>query len=390
MSRGRATGGSSVRGVRVLIVSAWEPWRPGDGACLILHAHLRELTGRHDLDVLAAGADHHRATPPPHQPAPLRWYGRTLPAAADGLWRRATRGPEPAHVGYVARAGLVADLRRAVREQRPDVVHLFGWGTAALWPHLDGVPAVHDAVDPWAANLDNRTVGGLHGLLDHGEAARVRAHEARHYPHLSAVVVRTEVDAELLRHQVAGATVAVVPNGVDAGPPPPPLVTEPVLAFLGSYDAEANVDAAERLVREVLPLVPGARVLLIGRDPSPRVLALSGPRVEVTGTVQDVAAALARAAVFVAPITRGRGVRNKVLEAMAAGLPVVGSPLALQGIGASAGVVEAASPGEQAAAVVRLMTAPEAGPANRARVLERHTWARSATVLEELWCASRS
>jgi glycosyltransferase involved in cell wall biosynthesis len=376
--------------VRVLVVSAWEPWRQGDGACLILHAHLRELAGRHDLDVLTAGAARTRAAPPPNLPAPVRWYGRTLPAAADGLWRRATRGSEPAHVGYVGRPALVADLQRAIRDQRPDVVHLFGWGTAALWPHLDGVPAIHDAVDPWAANRDNRTLTGLQRVLDRGEDARVAAHEARHYPRLAAVVVRTAEDAALLSAQVDGVRTAVVPNGVDAGPTPPALATEPVLAFLGSYDAEANVDAAERLVREVLPLVPGARALLIGRDPSPRVLGLAGPRVEVTGTVGDVAAALTRAAVFVAPITRGRGVRNKVLEAMAAGLPVVASPLALQGIGASRGVLEASTPHDQAEAAKRLLNDPGAGPANRALVLEKHTWSRSAAVLEELWCASRS
>lgn len=376
--------------VRVLVVSAWEPWRRGDGACLVLHAHLRELTDRHDLEVLAAGAAQTRATPPANLPAPTRWYGRTLPAPIDGLWRRLTRGQEPAHVGYVARPALIADLRAAIQANRPDVVHLFGWGTAALWPHLDGVATVHDAVDPWAGNLDNRTVNGLHRLVDRGETARVAAHEWRHYPHLTRVVVRTDEDAALLTAQVPRVRTAVVPNGVDPGPAPAPRETGRVLAFLGAYDAEANVDAAERLVRDVLPLVPGARVLLIGRDPSPRVRALAGPHVEVTGTVSEVAVALARAAVFVAPIARGHGVRNKVLEAMAAGLPVVGSPLALQGIGPSRGVVQASSPQDQAAAVLTLLEDPTAGPANRARVLEKHTWAHSADVLEQVWCDASS
>jgi glycosyltransferase involved in cell wall biosynthesis len=327
---------------------------------------------------------------PPNLPAPVRWYGTNAPAGLDAVLRRARRGTEPAHVGYVARPALLAALRQEVRDRRPDVVHLFGWGTAALWPHLDGVPAVHDAVDPWAANLDNRSTGPVHAVLDAGEVRRVAAHERRHYPQLAAVVVRTEQDAALLRVQVPGATVAVVPNGVDPGPEPAAPVREPVLAFLGAYDAEANVDAAERLVREVLPRVPGGRVLLVGRDPSPRVLALAGPQVEVTGTVPDVAPVLGRAGVFVAPITRGHGVRNKVLEAMAAGLPVAATSLALQGIGPSHGVVQADTPEALAAAVQRLLTDPTAGPANRARVLERHTWRRSADVLEELWCASRS
>ena len=376
--------------MRVLVVSAWEPWRQGDGACLVLHAHLRELAGRHDLDVLATGAARRRATAPPNLPAPVRWYGRTLPAAADALWRRVTRGAEPAHVGYVARRALIADLRAAVLAHRPDVVHLFGWGTAALWPHLDGLPAVHDAVDPWTANLDNRSIGLAHRLLDRGERERVAAHEFRHYPHLAAVAVRTEEDATLLREQVPGTNAVVVPNGVDPGPEPGDPSSEPVLAFLGSYDTEANIDAAERLVRDVFPLLPDYRLLLIGRDPPARVQALAGPRVQVTGTVPDVAAALSRAAVFVAPINRGRGVRNKVLEAMAAGLPVVASSLALQGIGPSHGVVAASTPQQFADGVSRLRQDPEAGPANRALVLERHTWARSAAILEEVWCASRS
>jgi glycosyltransferase involved in cell wall biosynthesis len=293
-------------------------------------------------------------------------------------------------VAYVARPALVADLQRRIRSNRPDLVHLFGWGTAALWPHLDGVPTVHDCVDPWAANLANRSVGRLHRLLDAGELARVLAHESRHYPRVGAVVVRTEQDAELLRQQVAGARAVVVPNGVEAGPPPGPSTGERVLAFLGSYDAEANVDAAERLVREVLPLVPGARVLLIGRDPGPRIQRLRGPDVEVTGSLPDVRPALERAAVFVAPITRGVGVRNKVLEAMAAGLPVAATSRALQGIGASSGVLAADSPEGLAAAAQSLMETPEAGAANRARVLSDFSWARSAAVLEELWCASRS
>ncbi len=376
--------------MRVLVVSAWEPWRRGDGACLILHAHLRELAARHEIDVLAAGAPSRRAAVPPNLPTPVRWYGSALPAPLDGLLRRVRRGDEPAHVGYVARPALVSDLRAALRSSRPDVVHLFGWGTAGLWQHLDGIPAVHDTVDPWAANRDNRITSRAHRLLDRGEQRRVVAHEARHYPQLAAVVVRTEEDAALLRAEVPGVRAAVVPNGVDPGPEPPGPAGGRVLGFLGSYDVEANIDAAERLVGEVLPLVPDGRVLLIGRDPSPRVLALAGPRVEVTGTVADVAAELARVSVFVAPISRGHGVRNKVLEAMAAGLPVAATPLALQGIGTSPGVRSGSTSADLAAAAITLLADSTAGPANRRLALARHSWSHSATILEELWCASRS
>ena len=346
--------------------------------------------------LLSAGAPAASAEPPRTLPVPVRWYGTPLPRPLDAAVRRVRRGPEPAHVGWVARPALVADLRREVERCRPDVVHLFGWGTAALRTQLDGMPVVHDAVDPWAANRLNRSRSRLARLLDAGEGRRVLEHEARHYPHLSAVVVRTEQDASLLRAQVPGARVEAVPNGVDL-PPDGPCSDEPVLGFLGAFDATSNVDAAQRLVRDVLPLVraqvPAARALLVGRDPGPQVRALDA---EVTGRVDDVTAALRRAAVLVAPMASGRGVKNKVLEAMAAGLPVVASSLAVQGVGASEGVLVADGPQAQAAAVVDLLQDPQRrsalGAANRRRVADELTWARSAARLEEVWrsCASTS
>ncbi len=381
--------------MRVVVVSAWEPWRAGDGACLVLHAHLRELADRHELVLLSAGAPTRRGRPPT-LPVPARWYGRSVPAPVDVVGRRLRSGPEPAHVGYVARPDLVAALRSEIAHARPDVVHLFGWGTAGLHRHLSGVPAVHDAVDPWAANLANRARSRAARLLDTGQARRVRVHEARHYPQLAAVVVRTAEDADLLRAQVPGAVVRVVPNGVDlpaAGAP----ADAPVLAFLGAYDATSNVQAAQLLVRHVLPLVrarvPAASVLLIGRNPTAKVCALDA---EVTGSVPDVTPALRRAAVFVAPMSSGLGVKNKVLEAMAAGLPVVGSPLAAQGIGSGEGVLVGRGAQELADLVVQLLDDPERrhrlGRANRDRVAAEHSWGRSAALLEQVWqsCASTS
>lgn len=381
--------------MRVVVVSAWEPWRSGDGACLVLHAHLRELADRHDLLLLSAGAPARQVSPPPTLPVPARWYGRSLPAPLDALARRLSSGAEPAHVAYVARPALLADLRTSIAAARPDVVHLFGWGTAGLHRHLDGVPAVHDAVDPWAANLDNRARSALVQRLDRGQATRITAHEARHYRHLAAVVVRSDEDADLLRAQVPGVVVEVVPNGVELPAPGPPS-DGPVLAFLGAYDATSNVEAACALVEVVLPLVraqvPAARVLLVGRNPPSVLRALDA---EVTGAVPDVTAALRRASIFVAPMSSGHGVKNKVLEAMAAGLPVVASPLAAQGIGASEGMLVGDSAAALADLAVGLLDDPERrrrlGRVNRDRAAER-SWARSAERLEQVWqaCASRS
>ena len=184
-----------------------------------------------------------------------------------------------------------------------------------------------------------------------------------------------------------------VPNGVEVGPSPIVPPRAPVLGFHGAFEARANEDAALLLVDEVLPrvrrVVPDARVRLIGRDPGPVLRERASDAVEVTGWVDDVRAELDGVAVYVAPMVSGTGIKNKVLEAMAAGRPVVATPLALQGIGAGDGIVEAGDADAISRAVVDLLQAPDEavalGRAGRARVASSFTWEASADAVAALW-----
>jgi glycosyltransferase involved in cell wall biosynthesis len=137
-----------------------------------------------------------------------------------------------------------------------------------------------------------------------------------------------------------GARVEVVPNGVDAarwrptsGPAGAPLVV-----FCGVMNYAPNEEAAIWFVRDVWPLVlasrPDARFEIIGSNPTATVQALADPNANVTvvGAVPDVAPYLWRAAVSVAPLQTARGIQNKVLEAVAAGLPTVITPIVAEGL----------------------------------------------------------
>ena len=109
------------------------------------------------------------------------------------------------------------------------------------------------------------------------------------------------------------------------------------VVFTAAMDYFPNIDGAEFFCQDVLPriaeMVPDVSFTIVGRKPDKKVLELSRPGVvNVTGTVPDVRPYLVNATVAVAPLRIARGVQNKILEAMAMGLPVVGTSNAFQGI----------------------------------------------------------
>ncbi|MCW2779325.1 MAG: glycosyl transferase group 1 [Frankiales bacterium] len=390
--------------MRVLVVVPWEPWRVSDGIVLPMHHHLHALAGRHALTVVAggsrSGAEQRRTGVDAALPdgVVVRWTGTGVPPGPDYVLRRlrSELSGEPAHVHWVERPALL----RAVDEEarRADVVHLVGWGTAQLAARVAPVPAVHYAVDPWEPSWENRRLSRARRLADAGQRAKVGRHEARHYPQAACVVVVAESDAAHLRATVPGVHVDVVPNGVDPGPAPTPLPSAPVLGFHGAFETQANVDGATALVEQVLPrvrvTVPDARVLLVGRTPPRAVQALAErPGVELRADVPDVRAELDRVRVHVSWMPSGRGQKNKVLEALAAGRPAVVNALGASGIGPGGGLEVAPDLDAAAAAVVRLLQddphARAASVAARERVLQEFTWEASARGIERAWERAR-
>lgn len=129
-----------------------------------------------------------------------------------------------------------------------------------------------------------------------------------------------------------------VPTGVDCDAFEPSTCEDPCLAFLGSMDWQANVDAVLNFTREVLPKIrakiPNTKLLLIGRNPTAtlRQLAIEDSAIELSGTVDDVRPWLARASIMILPLRVGGGTRIKVFEAMAAGLAIVSTSVGVEGL----------------------------------------------------------
>jgi sugar transferase (PEP-CTERM/EpsH1 system associated) len=177
------------------------------------------------------------------------------------------------------------------------------------------------------------------------EARKLRRYEQRMASEFGRCTVTTEGEREEFQRLNVSVPCTVIPNGVDAmyfqsrvkqpgGPP--------AIVFLGRMDYFPNIDAISSFATLAFPLIrkilPQAELRIIGSDPVASIRRLARiPGITVTGFVPDVRPYLADATVAVAPLRIARGTQNKILECMAAGIPVVATPEAAKGIQASPG-----------------------------------------------------
>jgi glycosyltransferase involved in cell wall biosynthesis len=153
-------------------------------------------------------------------------------------------------------------------------------------------------------------------------------------------IVCSRRESDQLKRRVPEARIAVIPNGVDmqyfagAGTGSPSGYK---LIFVGSMDYYPNAQAAISFARRIWPRIrerlPEGSLILVGANPSPSVQALAElPGVQVTGTVLDVRPYYRDALAAIVPLRTGGGTRLKILEAMAAGVPVISTPLGADGL----------------------------------------------------------
>jgi sugar transferase (PEP-CTERM/EpsH1 system associated) len=233
---------------------------------------------------------------------------------------------------------LDSAVTAALAHGRPDVILAYcsGMARVAMNAPLQDVPLVLDMVDvdsaKWAALA--RVTAPPMGWIYRREARLLRKFEHRAASHAIANMVVTGAEKATLLGIAPSARVDVVPNGVDieALRGEPTRAPSTTVVFCGVMNYAPNEQAALLLAREVWPLVrlrrPDAELKIVGANPSSRVQALADAttRIVVTGSVPDVRPHLWTAAIAAAPILTARGIQNKVLEAVAAGLPTVVTP----------------------------------------------------------------
>ena len=162
------------------------------------------------------------------------------------------------------------------------------------------------------------------------------------------------------------------------------------MLFLGSFRHPPNQEGLNWFTQKVLPAVleqkPGARLVIVGSEPPPRHSLPALPdNIELRGFVEDVREPLGRYAVFVCPILSGSGMRVKLLEAFAAGIPVVSTPLGAEGLAGKDGDICALAedPAVFAQKIVELFDYPEKARTLACRAREQVVATRDMRVLTE-------
>ena len=172
------------------------------------------------------------------------------------------------------------------------------------------------------------------------EATRVRAIELGIFGKADCILTFSEDEAQVIREAVQQATVRVIPlffyDGVQAADDAASFAGRRKLLFVGGFNHAPNVDAALWLVREIMPALwrthPDAQVVIVGAEPPEELRALAGPLVQIVGHVPDLTQSYAEARISVNPLRFGAGVKGKIVASLAAGLPVVTTPIGNEGI----------------------------------------------------------
>ncbi|MBN8226587.1 glycosyltransferase [Corallococcus macrosporus] len=396
---------------RVLAILPYVPLPSDTGGTLRTLELVRALASRFELDVFAV----HRAGNDAE--GFKRWLGelgvpasrlhlvdlpRVAPRETLNSTRAFLRGTPLTYVRF-ARQGLQDALRRVLAERGPfDIIHFDHLHMAQLLPLARKLnPAAHMVIDEH--NVESQLLARMAPLSSpplraflNWQFKRVERLERECVSQADTVLACSDVDAQQLR-SLGAKRVHVVPNGVKLPDFAPREAAGDDLVFVGSMDWWPNEDAVLLLAREVWPLVSAdlatSKLMVVGRSPPASVRALENERLVVTGSVPSVAPYLARALATAIPLRAGSGTRLKVLEAAAAGVPVVATRLAVEGLPVVEGqhVLLAESPQEFAAALRRLRNDPALCKKladNARRMAEAFAWDGIGAGLGDLYLSA--
>lgn len=386
-----------------LVLARYRPWPATGGAALRNWQNIRALAELGPVDVLTIGPGSGAAAPEPvrtwihlQAEAPPRAWQRVRRWAR---WLSDTQHPWAMALGHPEALATVREHVRSAGIGRALLEEVWFQPFQCEFARL-GVSTIFDAHNA-EAHL-RRELAGTASRADRGWRPRrllqqLEALERDLVRHADQTWCCSAEDARILGTLAPGRPVRVVPNTVDVASYRPLRESRstsaiPVVTYLGAYSYAPNAEAARILVERVLPALERSgtelTLALVGRDPTEwmRAAQTRSARIRVTGMVEDVRPHLAQADVLAVPLLHGGGTRLKILEAFAAGCPVVSTPKGAEGLEVVDGEHLLLRPVEDFPEAIRtlLEDRPRATALARSAldlVEERYSWRAASTAI---------
>jgi polysaccharide biosynthesis protein PslH len=304
----------------------------------------------------------------------------------------------PSSMGYFHSAKLSSHIKSLANLKSFDLVFVHCSSVAQYAEHLTGVKKWLDFGDMDSQKwLDYGNYRQMPLALGYKlEGLKLEREERRLSTVFDQCTATTRGELETLQRLNPQVNGGWFPNGVDSTFFAPSLAYDQnEISFIGRMDYFPNQQAVQKFVKNIFPLIktgnPQARFTVVGAEPPSFIRELQAINgVSVTGTVADVREYVLRSAVNVAPLDIARGTQNKILEAMAMGVPVVASSAASKGVNAIKDehfmVEDDANAFAEACLLVMSNKAErqKLGLAGRERVLSHHSWAGSMHMFNEI------
>lgn len=301
----------------------------------------------------------------------------------------------PLQCGYYYSPAHQRQLHQWLHTVQPDHLYFQLLRTAPYAAGLS-IPATIDYMDAFAAGMQRRasTTHSPLRWLWQWEANRLKAWEKKVFPWFVHHTIISSQDRNLIHHP-EHRSIQVITNGIDLEYFQHRNVAKDFdLVFAGNMAYPPNIRAAQLLAKtivpQLLPVFPNLKLALVGTHPPAAVRHLANDHVTVTGWVDDIAAWYARAKVMVAPMEIGAGLQNKLLEAMAMGLPCITSPLAQRAMApVTAKFVGVANDAQQYVAKITTLLQDDElrhslGEQGRGYVTKAHNWNNISKQLHEI------
>lgn len=377
--------------MKILFLTSRLPYPPDRGDRLRAYHFLRNLSTRHEIDLVSFIADESEQEYADYLlkhcssvDLVLQKPVNSILEVVKSFWR-----PDPLQNSYYRSRKMYQLVEQKLREHSYDVafVHLF-----RMAPYVENKGDLYriiDLTDVISLEIERSLPyrGILSSLLYNIEQPRIEATEQKYAKLFEETWLISEYDRGILAEKCPTANIRVIPNGVELeGLEQSASAENPKkLIFVGHMSVFHNIDAVEYLVRDVLPLVrkeiPDVTLDVVGAQPHTRVQSLSVyPGVSVRGFVPDLSLALQQASVFVAPLRFAAGIQNKILEAMAAAKPVITTAMINESLDARPGedILLAESPSEFASQIILLLNdrplRHKIGSAGKGFVTRKFSW----------------